>query len=433
METSPLEIVRLWKRPDRYYLRLLRRSEGEVTGVLPKVRKIVSHVREKGDLALLDYTKKFDGIDLTRDQLCVSKSELEGAYGELESESIKALEKAAETIKRYHRRQLPEEWMEEFESGVYAGEIVRPLDSVGIYAPGGIARYPSSVLMSVIPARVAGVRRIVVCTPPDSEGRIDDTVMAAAVIAEADEVYRVGGAQAIAAMAYGTRTIPKMDKIVGPGGIYVQAAKKVVSSNTNIDFVAGPSEVLVLADSFANPRLIALDLVAQAEHDPSSAAVLATSSKKLAEKVQKEVASLIDETPRRRIVLESIQKYGRIVVARSLKRATEFANDYAPEHLELMVKRPKKVLDQIKNAGAVFIGPYSPIAAGDFAVGPSHVLPTGGASRWSSGLSVMSFLRTPSVQKATKDGLKRLSEVVEKLAELEGLPAHARSVRERLD
>lgn len=432
MESS-LEIVRLRRYPDRYYPRLLRRSEAEVAEVLSDVRKVVSDVRERGDQALLDYTKKFDGVGLRRDQLCVPESELEEALEELEGEDIRALERAAEAIERYHRCQLPDEWMEQFEPGVNAGQIVRPLDLVGVYAPGGAARYPSSVLMSVIPARVAGVRKIILCTPPDSEGKINAATLTAANIAEADELYKVGGAQAVAAMAYGTKTVPKVDKIVGPGGIYVQAAKKLVSPDIDIDFSAGPSEVLILADSSANPRRIALDLVAQAEHDFSSAAVLATSSGKLAESVLEEVESLLKEISRRRMVSKSLQKYGRVVVARSLKRAIKFANDYAPEHLELMVKRPKEVLREIENAGTVFIGPYSPSAAGDFAVGPSHVLPTGGASRWSSGLSVMSFLRLPSVQRITKEGLERLSGALEKLAELEGLPAHARSVRERLE
>jgi len=432
MESSPLQIVRLGEYPERYYNRLLRRSEGDVAGALLKVCKLVSEVRSRGDLALLEYTKKFDGAELSRDQLRIPEKEIRAAYKEVDPETVKAIKAAAKAIKRFHRKLVPKEWFEEFERGVRAGQIIRPLESVGVYAPGGLARYPSSVLMTVIPAKVAGVERVVLCTPPRKDGTVNSATLAAANVAGADEVYRVGGAQAIAAMAYGTRTIPRVNKIVGPGNVYVAAAKQVVAPEVAVDFVAGPSEVLILADSSAKPGQVAADLIAQAEHDPSAAAVLVTTSGKLASEVCEQIRSMLPRAPRRSVISKSLQRYGRAIVARDMGEAIRFVNDYAPEHLQLMVKNPQKALEEVKNVGAIFIGPYTPVVVGDFAVGPSHVLPTGGAARRRAGLSVMDFVRTPSVQKLTKQGLKRLAKVAEKLAEVEGLPAHVQSIRERL-
>lgn len=433
MSTSPLEIVKLWKHPDRYRKRLIKRSEGDVAEALPKVQKIVSEVRERGDIALLEFTEKFDGAKLSRDQIEVSKKEFSEAYDTLEEKDIEVIEKAAEVVERFHEKQLPEDWMEEFEKGVKAGQVVRPLASIGAYVPGGTAQYPSSVLMSVIPAKVAGVERVIVCTPPNSDGKINPATLVAADVAGADEVYKAGGAQAIAAMAYGSKTISNVEKIVGPGNVYVAAAKKVISSDVDIDFMAGPSEVLILADTSADPRYIAVDLVAQAEHDSSSASVLVTASERLAKAVSKEVEPVLESTPRRRTAAKALQKYGYAVVTKSLKKAIEFANEYAPEHLQIIVRDPRKALKNVENAGAIFLGPYSPTTAGDFAVGPSHILPTGGDASRYDGISVHDFIRLPSVQNISKKGLKRLSPVLERLAEIEGLPAHARSVRERFE
>lgn len=433
MKSIPLQLVRLWKRSQRDYNYLLRRSEGDVAKVTPKVRKIISDVRERGDLAVIEYTKKFDRVNLTRDKLKVPESEIKKAYELVDEDKVKALKAVAERIRRYHQRQMPDEWMEELRPGIETGQIIRPLDSIGIYVPGGTAQYPSSVLMTAIPAKVAGVKRILACTPPNPKGGVNPGTLIAADIAGINEIYRIGGAQAIGAMAYGTRTIPRVEKIVGPGNVYVVAAKQIVSRDVDIDFAAGPSEVLIIADSSANPRRVAIDLIAQAEHDPSAASVLVTSSEKLAVKVIDLVPSLLKETNRRRTAAKALKKYGKVIVTHSLKQAIKFANDYAPEHLQLMVKRPKKLLKEVKNAGAIFIGPYTPVAAGDLAVGPSHVLPTGGIARRSSGLSVLSYLRLPSVQKLTKKGLENLSEIIEQLAELEGLGAHAKSIRERLE
>lgn len=433
MEISPLEVVRLWRHPEGHRKRLLSRSEGDVAKVLPKVREIVKKVRNIGDFALLEFTEKFDGVEMARSQIQVTEEEISRAFEEMEYEDVKVIRKAAEAIERYHQRQIPEEWMEEFEEGVSAGQVVRPLNSVGCYAPGGNAQYPSSVLMSVIPAKVSGVERVSVCTPPNSNRKINPATLVATDFAGADEVYKAGGAQAISAMAYGTKTIPSVDKIVGPGNIYVAAAKREVSMEVDIDFMAGPSEVLILADSTADPHLIALDLVAQAEHDSSSAAVLVTTSEKLAEETSNEVKNILEDTPRSRTAGKALQKYGRAVVVRTTERAIDFANDYAPEHLQIMVKEPERILEKIKNAGAIFLGTNSPTSAGDFAVGPSHVLPTGGDARYYDGITVHDFLRMPSVQKLSKEGLEKISEVLERISELEGLPAHAKSVRERLE
>ncbi|KXA99508.1 histidinol dehydrogenase [candidate division MSBL1 archaeon SCGC-AAA261C02] len=427
-----MQLVRLWKHPQRYYGRLLSRSEGDVAEAMPKARKIISDVEERGDIAIINYTKKFDGVTLSRNSIKVSESEVKEAYKTVKDEKIEALKTIAERVRKYHERQVPDEWMNKFGSGIEAGQIIRPIESVGIYAPGGAAQYPSSVLMTAIPAKVAGVKKIIVCTPPNSEGKVSSPSLIAADLAEVDEVYRIGGAQAIGAMAYGTRTVPRVEKIAGPGNVYVVAAKQIVSNDVDIDFAAGPSEVLIIADSTANPRRVAIDLIAQAEHDPSAAAVLATSSEKLAEEVCELISGLLKETTRRRVAAKALKKYGRVIITRSLKNAIKFANDYAPEHLQLMVKHPKKLLNEVQNAGAIFIGSYTPVAAGDLAIGPSHVLPTGGVARKRSGLSVLSFIRMPSVQKLTKKGLENLSEVIEELSELEGLEAHAKSVRERL-
>ncbi|KXB07834.1 histidinol dehydrogenase [candidate division MSBL1 archaeon SCGC-AAA382M17] len=433
METSPLEVVRLWRVPEGHRKRFLSRSEGDVAEVLPKVREIVKKVRNTGDYALLEFTERFDGVDMTRDQIRVTEEEVSRAFDEMEYGDIDIIREAAKAIERYHRRQMPEEWMEEFEEGISAGQVVRPLDSVGCYAPGGNAQYPSSVLMSVIPAKVSGVKKVSVCTPPNSDRKINSATLVAADFAGADEVYKVGGAQAISAMAYGTKTIPSVDKIVGPGNIYVAAAKRVVSTEVDIDFMAGPSEVLILADSTADPHLIALDLVAQAEHDSSSAAVLVTTSEKLAEDTSSKVKNILEDTRRNRTAGKALQKYGLALIVRTTERAVDFVNDYAPEHLQIMVREPERVLDRIKNAGAIFLGLNSPTSAGDFAVGPSHVLPTGGEARYYDGLNVQDFLRMPSVQKISKKGLEKISEVIERISELEGLPAHARSVRDRVE
>jgi len=423
--------VRLRKCSPEQHERLLKRSELDIVSVMPSVRKIVVEVRRRGDDALLEYTERFDGVRLSREQIRVPNREIRAAYGQVDAGAVQAIKMAAQAIEKFHRKQLPREWMVELQPGIRAGQLVRPLARVGIYVPGGLARYPSSLLMAAIPARVAGVEEVIVCTPPRSDGKVDPATLVAADLAGIDAVFRAGGAQAIAAMAYGTKTVPKVDKIVGPGNVYVVAAKYVVSPDIDIDFAAGPSEILILADRSADPVYIAADLLAQAEHDPAAAAVLVTTSEELASEVRRLIRNMLRDNPRRDIMAKSLGRYGYIAVAQNLKAAIEFSNDYAPEHLQLMVGQPRRALKQVKNAGAVFVGPYSPVAAGDLAVGPSHILPTGGAVRRRSGLSALDFVRLPSVQMLTERGLGRVAEVAEKLAEVEGLPGHARSIRER--
>ncbi|KXB05176.1 histidinol dehydrogenase [candidate division MSBL1 archaeon SCGC-AAA382A13] len=425
--------MKLWNRSDAFKRKLFRRSEAEINGVLPEVRKIISEIKNRGEIALLNYTEKFDGVKMGRDQLRVKEEEKQKAFKSLRDEYINPMKKAAEAIEKYHKRQLPDEWTIEPETGVKAGQALRPLNSVGVYVPGGNAQYPSSVLMSAIPAKVAGVEKIVMCTPPNSDQSVNAATLIAADIAGVDEIYKAGGAQAIGIMANGGKTVPKVDKIVGPGNIYVAAAKKIVSTNVDIDFVAGPSEVLILADSQADPRKIALDLVAQAEHDTYAASVLVTTSEKVARAVQEEVKDVLDDIPRKRTASRALHEYGNIILVRRKQEAIDFANTYAPEHLQIMTKDPEKILDKIKNAGAIFLGPYSPSSAGDFAVGPSHVLPTGGLARRTDGLTVYDFLKLTSVQNITKEGLEKISEVIEKMSELEGLSAHSKSIRERLE
>ncbi len=429
---EPLKIVRLRECSQKEREQLLKRSELDVDSVLLRVLKIVSDVRGGGDKALLEYTERFDGVKLSADEIRVSESEFRSACRQLDAATKKAIEGAAEAIRKFHTKQLPRGWVKQLAPGVKAGQLVCPLESVGIYVPGGLARYPSSLLMAAVPARVAGVERIIVCTPPGKDGRIDAAVLVAAKVASVDAVFKAGGAQAIAAMAYGTETVPKVDKIVGPGNVYVVAAKQVVAPNVDIDFAAGPSEVLIIADRSANSRFIAADLLSQAEHDTDAAAVLVTTSEELASKVRELAREMIKENPRWQIALRAFVKHGRIVVVGSADEAIEFANAYAPEHLELMVKQPRRVLRQIKNAGSIFVGGFSPVSAGDLAVGPNHILPTGGAARRRSGLSVLDFIKLPTVQELSKRGLERVAEIAEQLAEVEGLPGHARSIKERL-
>jgi histidinol dehydrogenase len=428
---EPLKIVRLGDCSREERQQLLKRSEFDVTFVVPTVRVIVEEVKKRGDEALLEYSSSLDKVKLSSKQLQVSKEEMREAYKKIDPEIVDAIKKASKAVEKFHLGQLPNERMMKLQSGVKAGQLVRPLEKVGAYVPGGLARYPSSLLMAVVPAKVAGVKKIIVCSPPKIDGEIDSTTLVAADVAGVDKVFKIGGAQAIAAMAYGTATIPRVDKIVGPGNIYVVAAKHVVSADVEIDFAAGPSEVLILADSSADPGYIAVDLLAQAEHDPAAAAVLVTTSEKIARKVSELVQTMLKNSPREQIMVKSLNKYGRAVVAKDLNEAIEFVNDYAPEHLQIMVERPNKLLRRVNNAGAIFVGPYAPVSAGDLAVGPNHILPTGGAARRRSGLSVLDFVKLPTVQVLTKPGLKRVASVAEKLAEAEGLPGHAQSIRRR--
>ncbi len=432
MEEPRLEAIKLRDCSEGRRKELLERSGRDVKEIMPKVERIIEEVKERGTKALLKFTEKFDGVAIAPKKIQATEEDISRAYDKMEERDVEAIKSAASSIERYHEKQLPEEWMEEFEHGIKAGQIVRPLKSIGAYVPGGRAKYPTTVLMAIIPAKIAGVERTVVCTPPNPEGNINAATLVAADVAGTDEIYKAGGAQAIAAMAYGTETIHPVEKIVGPGNVYVSAAKKIVSSEVDIDFMAGPTEVLILSDSSADAKIVATDIVAQSEHDPSSASILATTSEELAEKVIKNVESILESTPRSKIAGEALQKYGKILVLQDLEEGIDFVNQYAPEHLQIMTENPERELERIENAGAIFLGKYSPTSAGDFGAGPNHILPTGGDARRYDGLSVLDFVRMPTVQKLTKKGLGKLSEVINRLAEIEDLPAHNQSVKERL-
>lgn len=385
------------------------------------VKEIIAQVREKGDKALLAFTKKFDKVELSAKELKVSKEEIRKAYKKVKKEFFDSLTKAVQNITAYHRKQKSDEWFETLPLDVVLGQRLIPLESVGVYVPGGRAIYPSSVLMNVIPAKVAGVKEIILVSPPP----ISPYVLVAAGEVGVDSIYKVGGAQAIAALAYGTETIPKIDKIVGPGNIYVTLAKREVFGVVGIESLAGPSDVLIIADGDADHEFIAADLLAQAEHDPSSSATLVTNSTKLIEKVEKEIHKQLKKLSRRKIIEQAEVV---LLEVESIRQAIDIANRIAPEHLELEVGSPQRILEQIKNAGAVFLGPHSPVAVGDYIAGPNHVLPTGGTARFSSPLGVYDFVKHQSIIGYTKPALKNVWKDVKLLAEIEGLDAHARSI-----
>jgi histidinol dehydrogenase len=412
---------------------VVNRGKSDISTIFPSVKKIIDDVREKGDKALLQYTEKFDKIRLPPSKLKVDKKEIKEAYKKLEKNQLNALKKAAANITNFHKEQLRDKWTMEIAEGVTAGQVIRPLSSVGIYVPGGKASYPSSVLMCAIPARVAGVETVIMCSPPKKSGDTDPALLVAADIAGVEEIYRVGGAQAIAAMAYGTETIPKVDKIVGPGNIFVTAAKLEVSMDVAIDVPAGPSEVLVIADKTANASFIASDLLAQAEHDPRAYAILLTTSADLASAVKEELYIQMKVLSRTEVIQSSLENGGLIVVVSSLEEAVEFANLIAPEHMQIQTENPSEVLGKVRNAGAIFLGKYSPVAFGDYSSGLNHVLPTGGYARIYSGLSTSDFVKTMNFLQCSKEGYQNLKETAVTLAEMEGFDGHAKSVSIRED
>ncbi len=411
---------------DRTYDEQIRSKEAAVT-------EIVETVRRKGDKALEDYTKKFDGQDIACEKLRVSGSELDAAYQQISKDLLDAIQLACQNIEAFHKQRLPQSWVKFEPDEVVLGKRYTPVDRAGIYVPGGRASYPSTVLMNAIPARVAKVPRIVMVTPPGAEGKINPAVLVAAQEAGVEEIYRVGGAQAIAALAYGTTTIPKVDVITGPGNIYVTLAKKMVYGTVGIDSLAGPSEVLIIADRTANPVHVAADLLAQAEHDPMAAAILLTDEMSLAERVQTEVEKQLENHPRKLLTEKAIAHYGLIVVVDSIEAATELSNLFAPEHLELEVEDPWVIIEQIRHAGAIFLGNSTPEAVGDYLAGPNHTLPTSGAARYASALGVETFMKHSSVIQYSSTALKKVGKAIQTLAEAEGLPSHADSVRLRIE
>ena len=396
-------------------------------------KKIVDRVRSEKDAALFEYTAMWDCPEIHAGNVKVSVEDMKDAYDTLEPELQEAITLSAARIESFHQKQKQNTWIDVKENGEILGQRVTPLEKVGVYVPGGKAAYPSSVLMNVIPAKVAGVERIVMVTPTSKDGQLTKEVLAAAYIAGVTEVYKIGGAQAIAALAFGTETIPKVDKIVGPGNIYVTLAKREVFGYVNIDSIAGPSEILIVADESANPTFVAADLLSQAEHDQLASAVLITTSKALAEKVQKEVARFYEIMPRQEILSASLANYCAIVIEPSMESACELANAIAPEHLELAVTAPFEVLTRIKNAGAIFLGHYTPEPVGDYMAGPNHVLPTNGTARFFSPLGVDDFIKKSSILSFTKEALMPIGKSIVRFAESERLFAHALSVQVRLD
>ena len=411
--------------------RLKRKAEAD-PAVVAAVRAILNDVRSRGDAALFRYTKQFDGFDLSAANLRVSKDEIAEAYSEVSPELLNVLKRSAANIAAFHELQK-REGCERRESGAVTGRLVLPVRRAGVYVPGGKAAYPSSVLMNIIPAKIAGVEKIIMVTPPGRDGHIEPLTLVAADIAGADAILRIGGAQAIAALAYGTESVPRVDVITGPGNAYVAAAKREVYGEAGIDMIAGPSEVLIIADKNANPAYVAADFLSQAEHDEKAASVLLTPSEELAQSAAAEIDRQLQLLPRRAIAAQSVQDFGTIVVTESLDEAFDIANDFAPEHLEILTEDPKSHLGKVRNAGAVFLGEYSPEPLGDYFAGPNHVLPTAGTARFSSALSVDAFMKTVNYVYYDREALKACYNDVKIFAEAEGLEAHAKSASIRFE
>ncbi len=412
---------------------LLRRSPNSYGKYEDSVREILDTVKEKRDQALFEYTEKFDGAKIDAGNILVTESEIKEAYENTDPELVGIIRRALENIKSYHAKQMQYSWFDSKPDGTILGQKVTALAKVGVYVPGGKAAYPSSVLMNIMPAKVAGVEEIIMVTPPGKDGKVTPTTLVAANEAGADRIYKVGGAQAIAALAYGTESIPKVDKIVGPGNIYVALAKKAVYGHVSIDSIAGPSEILVLADETANPRYVAADLLSQAEHDELASAILVTTSEKLAHEVSDWTDRFISELSRGDIIRKSLDNYGHILVADTPDDAIDAANEIASEHLEIVTVNPFEVMTKIRNAGAIFIGEYSSEPLGDYLAGPNHVLPTNGTAKFFSPLSVDDFIKKSSIISYSKDALEKIHTDIEKFAGAEHLTAHANSIKVRFD
>ncbi len=412
---------------------LLKRSPSNFGNYAETVQGIVDDVRDNGDAALFSYTKKFDKADITADNVKVTQEEIDYAYTQVSPELLDVIRKAKKNIWEYHEKQKQYSWFDSKPNGTLLGQKVTALASVGVYVPGGKAVYPSSVLMNVMPAKVAGVEKIVMTTPCNAEGEVYATTLVAAKEAGVDEIYKAGGAQAIAALAYGTESVPKVDKIVGPGNIFVALAKRAVYGHVSIDSIAGPSEVMVLADETANPRYVAADLLSQAEHDEMASAILVTTSEELAEKVSVQVDKFINELSRKEIMRKSIDNYGYILLADNLSDAIDAVNDIASEHLEIVTANPFDVMTRVKNAGAIFIGEYSSEPLGDYFAGPNHVLPTNGTAKFFSPLSVDDFIKKSSIIYYSREALEAVHTDIEAFAKAEQLTAHANSIAVRFE
>lgn len=429
-----MRILKLTKETQNNILEnLLKRSPNSYGEFESRVNDIIQNVREKRDEAVFEYTLKFDGATIDQDNIRVTEEEIKEAYEQVDPKLLDVIRKALVNIREYHAKQKQYSWFDSDESGIILGQKVTPLKTVGVYVPGGKAVYPSSVLMNVIPAKVAGVSNIIMTTPCGKDGKVYPSTLVAAKEAGVDAIYKVGGAQAIAALAFGTESIPKVDKIVGPGNIYVALAKKAVFGYVSIDSIAGPSEIMVLADETANPRFVAADLLSQAEHDEMASAILVTTSETLAEQVSVEVDEFVEVLSRKEIIQKSLDNYGYILVADTMQDAIDTVNEIASEHLELVTKNPFETMTKIRNAGAIFIGEYSSEPLGDYFAGPNHVLPTNGTAKFFSPLSVDDFIKKSSIISYSREALKPVYKDIVQFAECEKLTAHANSIRVRFE
>ena len=412
---------------------LLKRSPNQYESYTATVNSIIEDVKVRKNQAIFDYTKRFDKADINEGNIRVTETEIQEAYRVVEPSVLEVIRKAVVNIEDYHKKQKQNSWFDSRPDGVILGQKVTAISAVGVYVPGGKAAYPSSVLMNVIPAKVAGVERIVMVTPPDMDGKVYAGTLVAAKEAGVTEIYKVGGAQAIAALAHGTESIPKVDKIVGPGNIYVALAKKAVYGHVSIDSIAGPSEILIIADESANPRYIAADLLSQAEHDELASSILVTTSKEVAEQVSVEVDRFVEQLSRKEIIKKSLDNYGYILLADSMEEAIDTANEIASEHLEILTKDPFNIMTKIKNAGAIFLGEYSSEPLGDYFAGPNHVLPTNGTAKFFSALSVDDFIKKSSIISYSREALEPVHEDIIRFATAEGLTAHANSIAVRFE
>ena len=410
---------------------LLKRSPNNYSEYEDVVAEIIKNVREKGDQAVFEYTKKFDKWEIGTDTIRVTEAEIEEAFGNIEQEFVEVIKRAAANIEDFHRKQLRNSWIDTKPDGSILGQRILPVAISGVYVPGGKAAYPSSLLMNVIPAKVAGVEKVIMTTPAGANGKVPAGTLVAARVAGVDEIYKVGGAQAIAAMAFGTESIPKVDKITGPGNIFVALAKKACFGYVSIDSIAGPSEILVIADETANPRYVAADLLSQAEHDELASAILITTDEKLAEAVKEQIEGFLQELSRAEIIRKSLNNYGYILLADSMEDAVEAANAIASEHLEILTKDPYAIMTKIRNAGAIFLGEYSSEPLGDYYAGPNHILPTNGTAKFFSPLNVDDFMKKTSIISYSKEALEKAHKDIELFAEKEGLTAHANSIKVR--
>ena len=412
---------------------LLKRSPNSYGKFEASVQKIIETVRANRDAALFDYTARFDGATINKDNILVTEDEIKEAYDAVDPKLLEVIRKSLVNIRTYHEKQRQNSWFDSQDKGIILGQKVTALARVGVYVPGGKAVYPSSVLMNIVPAKVAGVDEIIMTTPPGKDGKVNPSTLVAAREAGADRIYKVGGAQAIAALAFGTESIPKVDKIVGPGNIYVALAKKAVFGYVSIDSIAGPSEILVLADETANPRYVAADLLSQAEHDEMASAILITTSRELAERVSEEAAKFTAQLSRKEIIQKSLDNYGYILIAENMEEAIAAVNEIASEHMEIVTKNPFEVMTKVRNAGAIFIGEYSSEPLGDYFAGPNHVLPTNGTAKFFSALSVDDFIKKSSIISYSREALEEVYKDIAQFAECEQLTAHANSVKVRFE